>query len=139
MLLIAADHGGFRLKENIKKYLDKIKVMYKDLGAYKLDINDDYPDYAKRLAKKIKGKDKGILICGSGVGMCIAVNRFKNIRAVAAYDNYSAKMSRRDNDSNVICLRGRKFSSKKAKKILKTWLETDFSNKKRYKRRIKKL
>lgn len=142
LIILGSDHAGFKLKEKIKKHLAKKKIDFVDVGAYS-EASVDYPVYAKKLAKKVKaGRNKGIkgiLVCGSGTGMAIAANRVKGIRAVLAYDAYSAKMSRVDNNSNVLCLRGRNFSSEKAKKITDIWLRTKFSGKKRHERRIKKI
>lgn len=139
MIYIASDHAGYELKEYLKKYFDREKIEYKDLGTNSKE-KVDYPDYAKKVALKVKkSKQKGILICGTGTGMCIAANRIKGIRAALIYDEYSAKKSRQDNDANIACLRGRKFSKEKAKYIVNVWLKTNFSNKIRYKRRIKKL
>jgi len=124
----------------LKSYLDKLDSSYEDLGTQS-DNAVDYPDIAKKVCKKVlkdKGS-KGILICGTGTGMCIAANRHKGIRAAVAYDTYSAKMSRIDNDANVLCLRERKFDVKILKRIVKAWLETSFSKKARHKRRVKKL
>ncbi len=139
-IYIGSDHAGFSLKEKIKEYLKRKKIPFEDLGTNsKKPV--DYPDYAKKVCKKVlKNKNsRGILICGSGTGMVIAANRFKGIRAVAPYDNYSAKMSRKDNNSNVIALRGRFFSHKKALSLLSAWLKTHFRRKKRHKTRIEKL
>lgn len=139
MIYIASDHVGYDLKEYLKKYFDKINLRYEDLGTYS-DESVDYPDYAKKLALKVKKTNrKGILICGTGTGMVIAANRFKGIRAALIYDNYTAEMARKHNDSNVACLRGRKFSKEKAKNLVNIWLKTRFDNKDRHKRRIKKL
>jgi ribose 5-phosphate isomerase B len=101
----------------------------------------DYPDYAIQVAEKV-AEDKnlrGILVCGTGTGMTIAANKVKGVRAAAAYDAYSAKMSRIDNDTNVLGLRGRFFPFRRVKKIIHIWLETPFSGKDRHKRRIQKI
>jgi ribose 5-phosphate isomerase B len=140
-LYIASDHGGFKLKEKIKDYLNKQGVEYEDLGTHGGDLEDDYPDYALKVGKKVsKGKgNQGILICGSGSGMAMAVNKVKGIRASMAYDTYSAKMARVDNDANVLCLRERYFAPANAKKIVAIWLNTEFSGLARHKRRIGKI
>jgi len=139
-VIIASDHAGLRLKEKVKKYLAKKKIKYEDLGTESF-TSVDYPDYALKVAGKVaKNKNtRGILICGTGTGMTIAANKVKGIRAVAAYDAYSAKMSRIDNDTNVLGLRGRFFPLEKIKKIITVWLDTPFSGEKRHKRRIKKI
>jgi ribose 5-phosphate isomerase B len=139
-VILASDHAGLRLKEKVKKYLERKKIEYEDLGT-KSFKSVDYPDYALKVAEKVaKNKNtRGILVCGTGTGMTIAANKVKGIRAVAAYDVYSAKMSRIDNDTNVLGLRGRFFPFEKMKKIITVWLDTPFSGEKRHKRRIKKI
>ena len=139
-VIIASDHAGLRLKEKVKRYLKKKKIKYEDLGTESF-TSVDYPDYALKVAEKVvKNKNtRGILICGTGTGMTIAANKVKGIRAVAAYDAYSAKMSRIDNDTNVLGLRGRFFPFEKIRKIITVWLDTPFSGEKRHKRRIKKI
>jgi len=134
-ILIASDHGGFELKEKIKAKLKKYDV--EDLGGTEEPC--DYPDYAKKLCKKIKKDELGILICGTGIGMSIAANRFKGIRAALCYDEYSAKMSREHNDANVLVLGGRTLSFEKAEKIVDIWLNTKFSGEERHERRIRKI
>ena len=138
-IYIGADHAGFELKEKLKKYLEKKKINCEDLSP-KFIEGDDYPDIAFKVGEKVaKEKGKGILVCGSGEGVVIAANKVKGVRAVAPYDSYSAKMSRVDNDSNVISLSGRHMSSWKARRILNEWLNTEFSNEERHKRRLKKI
>jgi ribose 5-phosphate isomerase B len=139
-VILASDHAGLRLKEKVKKYLARKKIEYEDLGTNSFK-SVDYPDYALKVAEKVaKNKNtRGILVCGTGTGMTIAANKVKGIRAVAAYDAYSAKMSRIDNDTNVLGLRGRFFPLEKIKKIITVWLDTPFSGEKRHKRRIKKI
>ena len=139
-VIIASDHAGFRMKEKVKEYLRRKKIEYEDLGTESLK-SVDYPDYAIKVAEKVtKNKNtRGILICGTGTGMAIAANKVKGIRAVAAHDAYSAKMSRIDNDTNVLGLRGRFFPFEKIKKIITVWLNTPFSGEKRHKKRIKKI
>lgn len=139
-IILGSDHAGYAVKEKLKKFLDRKKKKYLDLGTHSTE-SVDYPDYAKKVARKVvrEKNSRGILICGSGTGMVIAANKVKGARAVVAYDNYSAKMSRKDNDTNVLCLRGRLFSYDKTKQIVNTWLKTKFSGKARHKRRISKL
>jgi len=140
-VFLASDHAGFITKEKLKKFLDKYKIKYHDLGPTEQNPNDDYPDYAFMVAQRVaRNKDyKGILICGSGIGMVLAANKVKGIRAVAAYDNYTAQKSREDNDSNILGLRGRRFSFRTIKKIIWTWINTPFSGEERHLRRIKKI
>ena len=140
MIYLGSDHAGFKTKEVIKKYLEKNKIRFTDLSSKFVD-GDDYPDHAKKVAKKVAKdkKSKGILVCGSGTGMTIAANRIKGVRAALAYDKYSAVMARKDNDTNIIALRGRNFPAKKAVDLVKLWLKTPFTGKSRHKKRIKKL
>ena len=140
VIYIGADHAGFSLKNKLKKYFDRIKIEYEDLGGNG-EQRDDYPDYAFRVAERVaKDKNaKGILICGTGTGMVIVANKVKGIRAAAAYDFYSAKMAKEHNDVNVLCLRGRNFSSNKNLKLVKIWLDTEFSEKERHKKRLRKI
>lgn len=125
-IIIASDHGGFELKEEIKFFL-KNNFDIEDLGTYSTE-SCDYPVYAKKLCKKILNNEakKGILVCGTGLGMQIAANRFKGIRAVCVTETFSAKMSRAHNNSNVLCLGGRVLGSGLAKEIVQIWLNTEF-------------
>jgi ribose 5-phosphate isomerase B len=134
-LYVGADHAGYKLKQKIKKTYKLI-----DIGNKKYEPNDDYPDFAARLAKKVvKNKTKGILFCGSAEGMCIAANKIKGIRAVAVWTIRDAKKSRQHNDANILCLSGKNLSFMKTKKIIKAWLKTPFSQAERHKRRILKI
>jgi RpiB/LacA/LacB family sugar-phosphate isomerase len=137
---VGADHAGFKLKEKIKNYLGKIGFDVVDLGGDGV-AGDDYPDYAFAVAKKVisnKGS-RGILICGTGTGMVMAVNKVHGVRAMVGYDKYGVLMGRRDNDANVLCLRGRKFSPRKNLKLVDSWLGEEFSGKDRHKRRLRKI
>jgi len=140
-IYLGADHAGFALKEKIKEWLSKKDIYFEDFGSYDSKKSDDYPDYAFKVAEKVaRHKEaKGILICGSGTGMVMAANKVKGIRAAVAYDAYSAKMSRFDNDSNILCLRAREMPMKDDLNIIKVWLRTKFSGKDRHKRRIEKI
>ena len=139
-IYIGSDHAGFELKEKIKKYLKERRLRFEDLGTHSSE-SVDYPDYAFSVAKKVakEKNSRGILICGTGTGMVIAANKVKGIRAVAAYDKYSAEMSRLHNDANVLALRGRFFPFKRIKEIVFVWLATQFSGEPRHKRRINKI
>ena len=139
-IAIGSDHAGFKLKEEIKKYLEAEKIAYKDFGTSS-EESTDYPEFAFAVAKDVAaGKfDRGILICGSGVGMTIAANKVKGIRAVNAYDEYAARQSREHGDCNVLCLAGRKLKIDQALKIVDIWLKTPFSNEERHLRRIKQI
>lgn len=139
-IFIGSDHAGFKLKGEILKYLKKSGISYKDFGTYD-KARVDYPDFAVRVAEAV-AKDKyarGILICGTGTGMVISANKVTGVRATLIYDDYTAKMAREHNNTNVACLRGRKFPFKKALHILKIWLKTDFCGEERHVRRIEKI
>ena len=138
---IGADHGGFDLKERLKTYLKRSKYQLIDCGNKKFNKNDDYPVFASRVARKV-AKDKnsfGVLICGSGQGVCIAANKIKGIRAALAEHAEDAKLARSDDDCNVICLQGRFTSFDKAKKIVSNFLRTKFKDKTKYKRRVNEI
>ena len=139
-VFIASDHAGFKAKEEIKEVLESLACMYEDLGPHNED-SVDYPDYAKKVAKKVlENEDSfGILICGSGTGMQIAANKVRGIRASFAYDMYSAKMARYDNNANILTLRSREFDHSKYYEIVRTFLETNFSEETRHTRRVNKL
>ena len=141
MIYLGADHRGFRLKEKIKKYLREIGKEFEDLGNKKFDPNDDYPDFAKRVAKAVSRspKNRGILVCGSGLGMSIAANKFRGVRAALCFNEKMAELSRMHNNANILCLSADFFPLAKIKKIIKIWLEAKFSKEERHKRRIKKI
>lgn len=139
MLIIGADHGGFELKESMKEYFTKAGVKFFDLGSKDNDSSDDFPDIALPLAKMVaEGQyERGLLICGSGAGVCMAANRIKGIRAVNCFNEEIAKLSRQHNDSNVLCLGGRFLSKEEAINIFKVWEETEFLDGKYYRRNEK--
>ena len=138
-ILIASDHAGFKLKEIIKKYLGKKKIKILDQGPTKL-VKVDYPDYAHKLSKKINLNKKllGVLICGSGIGMGITANRYKNVRAALCYDQKTAKLSRLHNNANIITLGSRLTKKSVALKCINTFLNTKFEGG-RHTKRIKKI
>jgi len=137
-IILAADHGGFELKEKLKKFLQTSGITFEDLSP-KLVEGDDYPDVAFIAAQRVaKFKELGVFVCGSGIGTCIAANKVKGIRAAAAYDEKMARVSRQDNDSNVLCLGGRFTDEKTAITILRAWLTTRFLEG-RHTRRIEKI
>jgi len=124
-LYIACDHGGFDQKEEIKAYLES-KFHLEDLGTYSLE-SVHYPDFAKKLCTKVlETNGRGILLCGSGIGVSISANRFKGIRAAVCRTEWDAEMSRRHNNSNVICLGGRASNIDEIKKMVDIWLATEF-------------
>jgi len=129
------------MKAQVFAYLAKRGYEIEDIGDKELDPGDDFPEFAQMAALKIIGDEsadpRAILLCGGGQGMCIAANRFRGIRAVVIWDAYEAKMSRNDNDSNVLCLPARVLKNDETtwKNILDTWLETPFAGAVRFKRR----
>jgi ribose 5-phosphate isomerase B len=141
VIYLGADHAGFKLKEQIKKYLLGLDFEIKDLGAFKFDKNDDYPDFGFAVAKTVaKNKNSmGILVCGSSFGVCIAANKVRGIRAVSIDNVKDAKLSREHNDANVLCLSGWNLKFNLAKKIITAWLKTKFSNAPRHRRRLNKI
>lgn len=141
-IYLGADHQGFYLKEKVFAYLAKHGYDVEDVGDKELDPSDDFPDFAQLAATKVIGdtdKDpRAILLCGGGQGMAIAANRFRGIRAAVIWDAYEAKMTRNDNDSNVLCLPSRIFDGEDDatwQGIVETWLNTPFAGAARYKRR----
>ncbi len=126
-ILIASDHAGFKLKEIIKKHLSKKKLIIIDLGTYNLE-KVDYPDYAHKLSRKINLNKKltGILVCGSGIGMEMTANRYKNVRAALCYNQKSAKLSRSHNNANIITLGSRLTKKKIVLKCINIFLNTKF-------------
>jgi ribose 5-phosphate isomerase B len=127
MIAIGSDHAGFEFKSRICKLLDEIGEKYTDFGTFSNE-SCDYPDYAKLVVNSIMQKkcDKGILVCGSGIGMSIAANRYKGIRAALCWSEEIAKISRNHNDANVLALAERFIPWIEVEKIVKVWLKTDF-------------
>ncbi len=127
MLALGSDHGGFELKEHIKKYLYEKGVEYKDFGCYD-EKSVDYPDIAEVVCKSINDgeSENGILVCGTGIGISIAANKIDGIRAAHCHDVYSAEMTKRHNNSNVICMGGRVIGRELAFKIIDAWLGAEF-------------
>ena len=138
-IFLSSDHAGYKLKELIKLHLDKKKINYTDLGPFNSE-RVDYPDYAHKVAKKVKTDKKhiGILVCGSGMGMNIAANRHKNIRAAQCYNSKSTKLSRLHNNANIITLGSRLLTKKTALNCVSVFLNTKFEGG-RHAKRIKKI
>ena len=135
---IASDHAGYALKQVIvKEFLSKEVINFQDLGTNS-EKSVDYPKFAKKLSKKINKTSMGILICGSGIGVSISANRHKHIRASLCHNVNSAIMTRKHNDSNVICLQGRPFVKKKIFAMLNAYFDTEFEEG-RHTRRVKQL
>lgn len=126
-IAIGSDHGGFKLKQEIVKILQQDNVLHEDLGTYSTE-SVDYPDIAWKIANAVAagGFDRGIIICGTGIGVAIAANKVKGIRAALCNDVYSAAMSRAHNDANILTLGERVTGIGLAGMIVKTWLSTDF-------------
>ncbi len=138
-ICIASDHGGYNLKESIKDFLINRNISIIDLGPYE-NKNVDYPDYAKKISKRIKEKksDVGILVCGSGTGMAITANKIKTIRAAVCYNIKSTRLSRQHNNANIIALGARLTKKNLSLNLVKIFLETKFEGG-RHLRRIKKI
>ena len=135
-IAIGCDHGGFDLKQKVLDYLKARDIEFEDYGIYIKEASD-YPEIAKKVSTDVaKGKyDKGILICGTGIGMSIVANKFKGIRAALCCDTYSARVSRAHNNANILCLGARVTGEYLALDIVDTWLKTGFEGG-RHKRRI---
>ncbi len=140
MIAIGCDHGGYELKQEVIKYLDEKGYEYKDYGCYSTE-SMDYPDLAKPLAEAVAAGeyDKGILICGTGIGISIAANKVKGVRAALCHDVFSAQATREHNDANILAMGGRIVAGGLALKIVETFLTTDFSGDERHIRRIEKI
>lgn len=143
-IYIGADHNGFHLRNTLIQYLQRAGYDVHDDGGDTLDPNDDFPVFAQRVVKDVLGSDdkdaRGILICGSGQGMCMAANRFKGIRAVLGYDRESVRSARNDDDSNVLCLPATLFKDDKSLNVVvETWLNTPFAAAPRFVRRIQEM
>ena len=139
-IYIGADHAGFALKEHIKKWLRKKKIPFADVGNVKLDLKDDYPDFASALARTVVAeKSLGILVCGSAQGMCITANKIKGARAVIPYSMKEARLSKEHNNANIMCLSGWSTHLHKAKRMIEIFLTTPFSKEPRHVRRVEKI
>lgn len=140
MIALGCDHGGYELKQEIKKYLEDNKIEYKDFGCDS-PASTDYPIYAKRVANAILAGEceKGILICGTGIGISIAANKIKGIRCALCTDCFCAEATRLHNDSNILALGGRVVGAGLAVKIVDTFLNTPFSGDARHMNRISQI
>ncbi|MFO7847487.1 MAG: ribose 5-phosphate isomerase B [Balneolaceae bacterium] len=136
---IASDHAGFEAKELTKELLEEMGHMPVDFGTHSPE-SVDYPDFAIQVAEKVNNKEhnQGILICGSGQGMCMTANKYPNVRGALVYDSESAAITRQHNNANVLCLPGRKLDKKQLKEILAAWFETGFEGG-RHERRVNKI
>lgn len=138
-IIIGSDHAGFSLKEEVKEFLVEVDLEVLDVGTYS-DEAVDYPDFGEKVAEKVSSGEftKGILVCGSGVGMTIVANKFPDVRAVLCLDSDTARTSRKHNDTNVLVLAGRRTDIETAKVIITTWLETEFEGE-RHSKRLNKI
>ena len=127
MIAIGSDHGGYRLKEEVKKYLDEMQIEYKDFGCMD-EESVDYPNIAKEVAKAVQSKkyEQGILICRSGIGMSIVANKFKGIRCALCHNEYTAKYARLHNNANVLAMGADDLTTNEAICILRMWFATEF-------------
>jgi len=139
-IAVGADHGGYRLKIQIAEFLRKLGHEVNDLGTHS-EEPADYPDYARAVSQEImlKQADRAVLICGSGVGACIAANKFPGIRASICHDTFSAHHGVEDDNVNILCLGARVIGDELAKDIVKVWLSASFSGAERHRRRLSKV
>ncbi len=143
-IYLGSDHNGFHLKEEVFAYLSKRGYDVEDVGDKELNKDDDFPQFAQMAALKVLGDEdenaRAILLCGGGQGMCMAANRFRGIRASVIWDEYEAKMTRNDNDSNVLCLPSRLLeNASEWQAIIDAWLDTPFAGAERFRRRNRQL
>jgi ribose 5-phosphate isomerase B len=136
---IASDHGGLHIREEIKELLKELDITFEDFGC-ECDTSVDYPDYALPVAEKVASGefDRGILVCGTGIGMSITANKVKGIRCALVHDVFSAKATREHNDSNVLAMGERVIGAGLAREIAKTWLKTEYEGG-RHARRVEKI
>ena len=140
MLFLGADHRGFRLKEQLKQWLDERRIEHQDLGATTVDPQDDYPDMAQKVAEAVvKNQGKGVLFCGSGAGVAIAANKVKGVRAAIGFNPQQVRFMRQDDDVNILCLAADYVSKFKAFQLVKIFVQTEFKAQEKYQRRLKKI
>ncbi|MGM0923777.1 MULTISPECIES: ribose 5-phosphate isomerase B [Metabacillus] len=138
-IAIASDHGGLNLREEIKQLMDEMKIQYEDFGC-ECETSVDYPDYALPVAEKVASGefDRGILICGTGIGMSISANKVKGIRCALVHDTFSAKATREHNNSNMLAMGERVIGPGLAREIARIWLTTEFEGG-RHENRVSKI
>jgi ribose 5-phosphate isomerase B len=139
-IAIAADHGGFQLKTILVEHMKMLRHTVQDLGTFSTEASD-YPDHSRAMANALSdgAADRGVLICGSGVGACVAVNKFPGIRAAICHDTFSAHQGVEDDDMNVLCLGARVIGHELAKEVVATFLSAEFSGAERHVRRLQKV
>lgn len=140
-VVIGADHGGYVLKQELAKYLEATGHEVVDAGAHSLEPLDDYPDFAKAVADSVASKDaqRGIMICGSGVGASVAANKIKGVRASVCHDTYSAHQGVEHDDMNVLCLGARVVGGELAREITTAFVSAEYSGEERHRRRLGKV
>lgn len=140
-IALGSDHAGFEIKEEIKSFLTSLNIDFVDLGAYEFDALDDYPDFAKNVGYAIRNGEaqKGIIVCGSGVGASITANKIKGVRAGLCHDGYSAHQGVEHDDMNVLCIGSRIIGIELIKEIIISFINAKFSGEERHSRRLQKL
>lgn len=138
-IAIASDHGGFELKEELKAFMEAMGVRCKDLGTTNGE-SVDYPDFGMELARRVSDGEfeRGVLVCGTGIGMSIVANKFPKVRAALVWDTFTARMAREHNDANILVMGGRTTDKETAKEMVKAWLEARFEGG-RHQRRLDKI
>ena len=137
MIAVGCDHGGFDLKNAVLKHLDEKNIAYEDFGTFSNE-SVDYPVYAEKVANAVVsgGYELGLLFCGTGIGISIAANKIKGVRAACCSDNFSVEMTRLHNNANILCLGGRVVTPEKGIELVDLFLSTPFSGDERHQRRI---
>ena len=140
-IVIGADHGGYNLKSQLIDFLNTLGHEVKDVGAYTLDSSDDYPDFAQKVAECIVAgtSDRGIMLCGSGVGASVAANKVRGVRASVCHDIYSAHQGVEHDDMNVLCIGARIIGKKAAFELVSAFVDAQFSEENRHSRRLHKI
>lgn len=140
-IAFGSDHAGFEIKEEIKSFLTSLNIDFVDSGAYEFDALDDYPDFAKNVGYAIRNGEaqKGIIVCGSGVGASITANKIKGVRAGLCHDGYSAHQGVEHDDMNVLCIGSRIIGIELIKEIIISFINAKFSGEERHSRRLQKL
>tara|TARA_B100000029_G_scaffold226927_2_gene224704 strand:+ start:3862 stop:4311 length:450 start_codon:yes stop_codon:yes gene_type:complete len=140
-IALGSDHAGFEIKEEIKSFLTSLNIDFVDLGASEFDALDDYPDFAKNVGYSIRNgeAEKGIIVCGSGVGASITANKIKGVRAGLCHDGYSAHQGVEHDDMNVLCIGSRIIGIELIKEIIISFINAKFSGEERHSRRLQKL
>jgi ribose 5-phosphate isomerase B len=141
MIGIAADHGGFELKEKLKTFISSLGHDVKDFGAFELNNGDDYPDFVIPLGRAVAGKEveRGIAVCGSGVGASVVANKLQGVRAALVNDHFSAHQGVEDDDLNILCLGGRVAGNMLAQELVQSFLTARFTGEERHLRRLQKV